>query len=71
MDGLDEMSGAPGAAAEFAEDVPGREPMPVSLAPTAGNKHQAALRASPRPRARPGPKPGKTGASRVPVVIAG
>ena len=30
MDGLGELPGAPGAAAELAEDVPGLEPMPLS-----------------------------------------
>ena len=48
------LSGASGAAAELAEDVPGRGPMPVSLAPAAAHRHQAAPRASPRPPARPG-----------------
>jgi hypothetical protein len=45
--------------------------MPLSLAPTAGNKHQAALRASSHPLARSWVKPDKTGASRVPIVIVG
>jgi hypothetical protein len=41
--------------------------VPLSLAPAAGSKHQAALRASP---ARV-PGPGKPGASRVLIVIVG
>ena len=31
VDGLGEPSGAPGAAAELAENPPGLEPMPLSL----------------------------------------
>jgi hypothetical protein len=31
VDGLGELAGAPGAAAELAEDVPVLEPMPLSL----------------------------------------
>ena len=70
MDDPGELSGAPGVAAELAEDVPGLEPTPLSVAPAAGNKHQAALRASP-PVCPARVKPVRTGASRVPVVIAG
>jgi hypothetical protein len=31
VDGLGELPGFPGAAAEFLEDLPGLEPMPLSL----------------------------------------
>ena len=60
MGGLGELSGAPGAAAELVEDVPGLEPTPLSVALAAGNRYQAALRASPARL----PGPGKTGQNR-------
>jgi hypothetical protein len=31
VDGFGEVAGAPGAAAQFAQDAPGLEPMPLSL----------------------------------------